>query len=163
MEQSFSIYALIDGESRRALSDKTHPLHELLGPKLNKPNDIDPNKYAIIYYSGGHGAAFDFPHTTGLQNLGSSIYQNGGVIASVCHGPAIFANLTVNNELLIKGKKVTAFTKNGEKSMMATERLKENNLPCMEDLLKGLGADWQVYIFIVFMNNTHRIHMSVVT
>lgn len=47
--------------------------------------------------------------------------------------------------------------------MMATERLKENNLPCMEDLLKGLGADWQVYIFIVFMNNTHRIHMSVVT
>ncbi|CAF0873876.1 unnamed protein product [Rotaria sordida] len=93
--------------------------------------------------SSGHGAAFDFPKATGLQRIGSSIYQNGGVIGSLCHGPAIFANLKVNNQLLIKGKKVTAFTKGGEKLMMATDRLKEHNLPFMEDLLRDLGADWQ--------------------
>lgn len=144
IDESSSIYAQIDGESRRALNDKSHPLHELLGAKLKKPGEIDPSKYGIIFYAGGHGAVFDFPKASGLQQIGSSIYQNGGVIASVCHGPAIFANLKVNDELLIKGKKVTAFTTNGEKLMMATDRLKEHNLPLMEDLLRSVAADWQV-------------------
>ncbi|CAF5053522.1 unnamed protein product, partial [Rotaria sp. Silwood1] len=81
---------------------------------------------------------------TGLQRIGSSIYQNGGVIAAVCHGPAIFTNLKVNNELLIKRKKVRTFHTSGEKLLMPTDRLKEHNLPFMEDLLRGLGADWQV-------------------
>lgn len=111
---------------------------------MKKSAEIDPNKYAIIFYAGGHGAVFDFPQASGLQQIGSSIYQNGGVIASVCHGPAIFANLKVNNELLIKGRKVTAFTTSGEKLMMATDRLKEHNVPLMEDLLRDVGADWQV-------------------
>lgn len=144
IDQSSSIYAQIDGESRRALNDKNHPLHQLLGEQLKKPDQIDPNLYAIIFYAGGHGATFDFPTASGLQNLGAKIYENGGVIASVCHGPAIFANLKVNNELLIRGKKVTAFTTAGEKLMLATDRLKEHNLPTMEDLLTGAGAVWQV-------------------
>ncbi|CAF4568595.1 unnamed protein product, partial [Rotaria sp. Silwood2] len=41
----------------------------------------------------GHGAAFDFPKATRLQRIGSSIYHNSDVIAAVCHGPAVFANL----------------------------------------------------------------------
>ncbi|CAF1343130.1 unnamed protein product [Rotaria sordida] len=53
MDESSSIYAQIDGESRRALNDKTHPLHELWS-----------------------WSCFDFPKATGLQRIGSSIYQN---------------------------------------------------------------------------------------
>ncbi|CAF0869249.1 unnamed protein product [Rotaria sp. Silwood1] len=128
IDESSSIYAQIDRERAQ----------------LKKPDDVDPNKYVIIYYSGGHGAAVDFPKATGLQRIGSSIYQNGGVIAAVCHGPAIFTNLKVNNELLIKRKKVRTFHTSGEKLLMPTDRLKEHNLPFMEDLLRGLGADWQV-------------------
>lgn len=124
------------------MNDKSHPLHQLLGDQLKSPREIDPSKYAIIFYVGGHGAGFDLPKASKLQALGSSIYQNGGVIASVCHGPAIFANLKVNDELLIRGKKVTDFTTNGEKLMMATDRLKEHHLPFMEDLLRIIGADF---------------------
>lgn len=44
--------------------------------------------------------------------------MNGGVVAAVCHGPAIFDNLEnpETKEPLIKGKKVTGFTDKGKKN-----------------------------------------------
>lgn len=76
-----------------------------------RPDQIDPNDYAAIYYTGGHGVMWDFPDNPELQNLALAIYNNGGYISSVCHGIAGLFNIkNEQGEYLIAGKNITGFT-----------------------------------------------------
>lgn len=75
------------------------------------PEQIHPEDYDAIYYTGGHGVMWDFPDNENLQNIGSTIYQRGGYVTSVCHGVAGLLNIKdENNDYLIKGKMITGFT-----------------------------------------------------
>lgn len=54
---------------------------------------------------------WDFPENVELANLAGQIYENGGVIAAVCHGPAALVNIKLSNgRYLIEGKRLTAFS-----------------------------------------------------
>lgn len=76
-----------------------------------KPEDIDPNEYDAIYFTGGHAVMWDFPNDENLQNLTKQIYENGGVVSSVCHGYVGLLNVRLSNgELLVKDKKVTGYS-----------------------------------------------------
>lgn len=45
------------------------------------------------------------------HKVAREIYERGGVVAAVCHGPAAIANLKLSNgKYLIDGKRVTAFS-----------------------------------------------------
>lgn len=47
--------------------------------------------------------------------MAAAVYEHGGTVAAVCHGPICFANITLSNgELLIKGRPVCAFTNEEE-------------------------------------------------
>uniref|UniRef100_UPI0028BE0A7F DJ-1/PfpI family protein n=1 Tax=Citricoccus sp. TaxID=1978372 RepID=UPI0028BE0A7F len=48
--------------------------------------------YDAVYLVGGHGTMWDFLNTEGLQNLVASVYNAGGVVGAVCHGPAGLLN-----------------------------------------------------------------------
>ncbi|MCP1490508.1 putative intracellular protease/amidase [Peribacillus frigoritolerans] len=86
-----------------------------LGSTL-KPEVINPDNYAVIYYAGGHGVVWDFPENEQLQMISQRIYANGGIISSVCHGAVGLLNIKlVNGEYLIKGKQVTGFSNEEEK------------------------------------------------
>jgi len=146
IDQSSIPYAELDAESRKIYHDKNHPLWSLLGPELKSPSSIrDPSVYNAIYFCGGHGAAIDFPKAEGLQKIGSEIYSAGGVIAAVCHGPAIFAGLKDKNsgELIIRGKKATGFSERGEKMMMAEGKMKEFGMATMREVISSAGGIWQ--------------------
>lgn len=81
-----------------------------------KPEEVDPNQYRAIFFAGGHGAMFDFPDNVALQKLASTIYENGGFVAAVCHGPAGLINVRLSDgSPLIKGKKFDCFTNEEEK------------------------------------------------
>ena len=43
-----------------------------------RPNEINPDDYLAIYYTGGHGVMWDFPNDRALQQIALSIYDNGG-------------------------------------------------------------------------------------
>ncbi len=80
-----------------------------------KPADVDPSQYAAIYYTGGHGVTWDFPDNIEIQQLASSIYQDGGYLASVCHGIAGLFNIRDhNNDYVIANKNITGFTTSEE-------------------------------------------------
>ncbi|MFJ3485941.1 type 1 glutamine amidotransferase domain-containing protein [Pseudomonas sp. NPDC090202] len=86
-----------------------------LGSTL-KPSQVKPADYAAIYYAGGHGVVWDFPDNTELQAISRNIYENGGVVSSVCHGAVGLLNIKLaDGNLLIKGKEVTGFSNNEEK------------------------------------------------
>lgn len=79
------------------------------------PDQIDPSRYDAILYAGGHGTMWDFPESADLARLGRSIYENGGVVGAVCHGPAALVNLTLSDgSYLVHGKQVAAFTNEEE-------------------------------------------------
>lgn len=76
-----------------------------------KPEQINPFDYAAIYYAGGHGAVWDLPQNEALAAIAAQIYENGGIVGAVCHGPAGIVNIKLSNgKYLVDGKKVNAFT-----------------------------------------------------
>lgn len=34
-----------------------------------RPDDIDPETFDAIYFTGGHGVMWDFPHSAGIQAI----------------------------------------------------------------------------------------------
>lgn len=86
-----------------------------LGATL-KPSEVNPEDYIAIYYAGGHGVIWDFPDNEALQAISQKIYENGGFVASVCHGAVGLLNIKLSNgSLLVKDKEVTGFSNEEEK------------------------------------------------
>lgn len=74
-------------------------------------SDIDPKRYQAVYFAGGRGAMWDFPDNADLQRIASTVYENGGIVAAVCHGPAALVNVKLSNgKHLVEGKDVNCFT-----------------------------------------------------
>lgn len=81
-------------------------------------DDMDPMKYSAVFYAGGHGAMWDFPVSPAVQQVTRALYEDGGVVAAVCHGPAALVNVTLSNgEHLVAGKRVSAFTDDEERAV----------------------------------------------
>ena len=79
------------------------------------PAAIDPSQYVAIHYVGGHGAMWDFADNTGLSSIAATIYENGGIVSAVCHGPAGLVNIKLSNgKYLVDGKRINAFTNEEE-------------------------------------------------
>lgn len=77
-----------DQESARFLAE--------VGSRLSttpSPERVDGGDYDAIFFVGGHGTMWDFPESAALADLARTIYENGGVVAAVCHGPAALVNL----------------------------------------------------------------------
>lgn len=82
------------------------------------PAEIRPADYDAIFFAGGHGTMWDFPENTKLADISRDIYEAGGVVAAVCHGPAALVNITLTNgRRLVDGKQVSAFTNDEEKAV----------------------------------------------
>eukprot|EP01135_Chromosphaera_perkinsii_P003964 Nk52_evm7s265 gene=Nk52_evmTU7s265 len=89
-----------------------------------KPEDINPNDFDAIVYPGGHGPMFDLPENEAIQKLCAAIYEKGGVVAAVCHGPCGLVNVKLSNgKYLIDGKKVTGFTNSEEEAVKLCEAM----------------------------------------
>lgn len=88
------------------------------------PSDVEPLRYKAIYYAGGHGAMWDFPDATSLSAAAASIYDNGGIVAAVCHGPAGLVNIKLSSgQYLVAGKRVAAFTNAEEAAVGLTDEV----------------------------------------
>jgi putative intracellular protease/amidase len=82
------------------------------------PAQIDPDAYAAIFYAGGHATMWDLPNDAGLAAIAARIYERGGVVAAVCHGPAGLVNIKLSGgRCLVAGKDVSAFTNDEEKAV----------------------------------------------
>lgn len=105
-----------------------------------QPSQVNPANYSAIFYAGGHGAMWDFADNTELAGIASKIYENGGIVAAVCHGPAGLVNIKLSNgQYLVDGKKINAFTNEEEAEVKLT-----NIVPfLLENKLKERGAKFE--------------------
>lgn len=105
-----------------------------------RPDDVDANDYAAVYYAGGHGTMWDFPEAIDLGKVASQIYRNEGLVSAVCHG--VVGLLPVTDESgksILAGRTVTGFSNEEEEANGTT-----NEVPFLaEDALKEKGANYQ--------------------
>jgi putative intracellular protease/amidase len=78
---------------------------------------VDPSAYAAVFFAGGHGTMWDFADDPSLAALTAAIYERGGVVGAVCHGPAALVNVRLSSgAYLVSGRDVSAFTNEEERA-----------------------------------------------
>jgi putative intracellular protease/amidase len=116
-----------------------------------KPSEVKIEDYTAVFYAGGHGTMWDFPQNEALAAIARKIYENGGVVGAVCHGPSALVNLKLSNgKYLVDGKKVNAFTNEEEMAV----KLDQVVPFLLEEKLKERGAifeksgPWQAHVTV---------------
>ncbi len=106
---------LKDPENKRFIEDPNHK------DKLENTlvlAAIDPNQYDAILFAGGHGTMWDFYPNDVIARLAATLYEKGGYVAAVCHGPAALLNIKLSNgDYLIQGKQISAFSNDEENAV----------------------------------------------
>jgi putative intracellular protease/amidase len=102
-------------------------------------HQVNANQYQGIYFPGGHGTMWDFPDNPIIESIVGHVYEAGGFIGAVCHGPAALVDLRLpNGEYLVDGKKITCFSNAEEKAVQ-----KDQYMPfSLEDKLVEQGGDF---------------------
>lgn len=81
-------------------------------------DDVDPARYAAIFFAGGHGAMWDLPQSSAVDRVTRSVFEAGGAVAAVCHGPAALVNVRLSDgRYLVAGRNVSAFTDSEERAV----------------------------------------------
>ncbi len=112
----------------------------------------DATRYDAVFFSGGHGTMWDFPDDASVQAFARMVYERGGVVAAVCHGPAAIVNVRLSDgRYLVAGKQVAAFTDEEE----AAVKLDKVVPFALESTLRERGA-----VFIESPNFQERVAVS---
>lgn len=113
------------------------------------PGQVRASDYRAIYYAGGHGVIWDFPDNHGLQDIARQIWENGGVVASVCHGAVGLLNIKLSdNSLLLRDREVTGFS-NIEEQLAELDKvvpfLTETELAARGGLYRKAEDPWEAF------------------
>ena len=104
-----------------------------------KPSELDASSYDAVHFVGGHGTMWDFPENKDIARLAGKVYDQGGFVTAVCHGPSGLLNIRLaDGSYLLDGKTVTAFTNGEEEAVGLTDVVPF----LLEDALKQRGAEF---------------------
>ncbi|NDC37666.1 MAG: type 1 glutamine amidotransferase domain-containing protein [Proteobacteria bacterium] len=79
---------------------------------------VEASRFDAVFFAGGHGTMWDLPDNKNVQVLIRAVYERGGIVAAVCHGPAALVNVTLSDgTFLVAGKEVSAFTNEEESAV----------------------------------------------
>ncbi|MBB5574644.1 MULTISPECIES: type 1 glutamine amidotransferase domain-containing protein [Rhizobium] len=83
---------------------------------------LDPSRYSAVFFAGGHGTMWDFADSEAVQKVIREIWEAGGIVSAVCHGPAALVNATLSDgSYLVAGKKLASFTDEEEAEVNYTK------------------------------------------
>ena len=99
----------------------------------------DIAEYDALYIPGGHGAMYDLAESDLVAEVIGKAWDQGKIVASVCHGPAAFSKaVDAEGTPIVKGRKVSAFTDSEERGVGLAEAMPF----LLETRLRELGADF---------------------
>ncbi len=109
--------------------------------------DIDPMRYAAVYFVGGKGTMFDFPGNPDIQRIVRDVYTAGGVIGAVCHGPAALLDVDIDGRPLLAGRRATGFT--NEEELFLIPDARERFPYLLQDRMTARGAHFvQTHMYL---------------
>ncbi len=98
---------------------------------------INPDEFDAVFLPGGHGTMYDFPENADLAAVVGRIWQAGGVVSAVCHGPAgLLEAKHADGRPLVMGMRVNSFTDAEEAAAGLTTQMPF----LLETRLRDLGA-----------------------
>jgi putative intracellular protease/amidase len=123
----------------RVLGDAT-AMRQLAETKATA--DVRASDYVAVYVVGGKGAMFDLPADAALKRVLSGVYDAGGIVAAVCHGPAALVDVRLaDGTLLVAGKALTGFS--NEEETVFGKRWAKSFPFLLEDAMRERGARWE--------------------
>ncbi|AZA14510.1 chaperone protein HchA [Corynebacterium choanae] len=126
----------LDASAKAWLND---PTRMALLEHTKNPDEVDAADVDAIFFTGGHAVMYDFPGSEGLQQLTRDIYEQGGVVAAVCHGYCGLLETTLSDGTpLVKDRSITGFSWR-EEVLAGVAKLVPYNV---EQRMKDLGANY---------------------
>jgi D-lactate dehydratase len=131
----------LSGSDKAVYNNPDHSFMAKLA-KLNEAGDLRLGDYGVFFASAGHAALYDYPTATGLQTLAADVWNRGGVVGTVCHGPAILPGIidAKTGKSIIEGRTVTGFTIEGELIFNILEKLREDKVVPVIEAVTAVGA-----------------------
>lgn len=123
---------------RKSLWENTVPLE-----------DIHPEDFAAVFVVGGYGVMWDLVKSTRLQNIVAAIWEEGGVVAGVCHGPAALVDVQLSDgSSLVEDKEVACFSNAEEDQIKRREIVPQT---CQDSFAQAgahytSGDPWGVHV-----------------
>jgi putative intracellular protease/amidase len=99
---------------------------------------VDVLDYDAIFFPGGLGPMVDIANDPDVKAAVARAWDGGKIVAAVCHGPAAFLGVKLEDgTALVSGRKLTSFS-NAEEEGYAQADVPFN----LEDALKAEGAEY---------------------
>jgi putative intracellular protease/amidase len=98
--------------------------------------------FEVLTASAGHSALYDYPKAKGLQAIAADVWDRGGIVGTVCHGPAILPGIidSKTGNSIIHGKTVTGFTMEGELIFRILDKLRADGVVPVVEAVTAAGA-----------------------
>src|SRR5271156_2413518 len=131
----------LSGSDKAVYNNPDHPFMVKLA-KLNKAEDLKSGEYGVFFASAGHAALYDYPTAKSLQAIAADVWNRGGIVGTVCHGPAILPGIidSKTGKSIIYGKTVTGFTIEGELIFRILDKLLADGVVPVIDAVTAAGA-----------------------
>mmetsp|Transcript_12371 Transcript_12371/g.20078 ORF Transcript_12371/g.20078 Transcript_12371/m.20078 type:complete len:228 (-) Transcript_12371:50-733(-) len=87
-------------------------------------SELNAKDFDAVFVVGGFGTMWDLPDDKDLQRLIRDVYEKGGVVSAVCHGPCAFTEVKMSDgSFLVNGRRLTAFTDDEERAVQRFEKV----------------------------------------
>jgi D-lactate dehydratase len=132
------------GDDKSAFENAKHPFNVKLKSQLKKASDLNKDDYGLFFASAGHAALYDYPTAEGLQRVAEAVWDRGGIVAAVCHGPVILPGVvdSKTGKSIIEQKTVTGFTIEGEVVLNVFDKLRSDGVLMVVERVSRAGADY---------------------
>jgi len=120
----------LSGSSKAIYNNSDHPFMVKLNSQLKRASDLNKEEYGVFFASAGHAALYDYPTAKGLQAIAADVWDRGGIVGTVCHGPAILPGIidSKTGRSIVEGKTVTGFTIEGELIFNILDKLRQDKV-----------------------------------
>ena len=103
-------------------------------------SSIDPATFDAIFLPGGHGVMWDAAEDETLGRIVGSMFDQGKVVAAVCHGPAgLVGAKRHDGRPIVEGLRVSGFTNTEEEAVGLTTVVPF----LLKDRLRELGGRFE--------------------
>ena len=130
------------GSDKAVFENSKSPFQVKLNSQLKKASDLKKEDYGVFFASAGHAALYDYPTAAALQAAATDIWDRGGIVGAVCHGPAIMPGIldSKSGKSIIEGRTVTGFSIEGELMFNILDKLRADGVVPIVEAVNKAGA-----------------------
>lgn len=74
-----------------------------------KLSTLDPSTYDALVFPGGHGPMYDLYADKESLQFAADVYENGKIVAALCHGPAAIVQIKLKGNWLVSFFEISLF------------------------------------------------------